>query len=92
MSEQFFFVTVFPQLYFDTVYCYDVYRVASSVVCPGGRSQCPQNQTCCPSTSGAYVCCPDPNVSTLYSLFTGIFSVLPNNCKLAVFVKGKEIR
>ena len=87
-----FLLLFFPQLCFDTVCCYDVYRVASSVVCPGGRSQCPQNQTCCPSTSGAYVCCPDPNVSILYSLFTGIFSILSKNCKLAVFVKGKEIR
>ena len=64
----------FPLQYFDTVYCYDVYRVASSVVCPGGRSHCPQNQTCCPSTRGGYLCCPDPNVSILYSLFTAILS------------------
>ena len=90
LSSCSFLLPFFPQHYFDTVYCY-VYRVASSVVCPGGRSQCPQNQTCCPSTSGAYVCCPDPNVSILYSLFTGIFSILPNNWKLAMFVKGKEI-
>ena len=81
----------FPQHYFDTVCCYDVYRVASSVVCPGGRSQCPQNQTCCPSTSGGYVCCPDPKVS-IFSSFLQPFRVLPNHCKCSdLFVKGDEI-
>ncbi|KAL8558870.1 hypothetical protein ACOMHN_054301 [Nucella lapillus] len=33
------------------------YRV-ESVVCPGGKMQCPDGNTCCEMSTGAYGCCP----------------------------------
>ena len=62
--------------YLDPVYHCGVCRVASNVVCPGGKSQCPQNQTCCQAASGSYVCCIYANVSTSCSLFTAILFCL----------------
>ena len=44
------------------------------MVCPGGKSQCPQNQTCCQAASGSYVCCIYANVSTSCLLFAAILS------------------
>lgn len=32
------------------------------VVCPGGKSWCPVNSTCCLVMSGKYGCCPAPHV------------------------------
>ena len=34
--------------------------------CPGGKSSCSDNATCCPLPSGGYGCCPLPNVSIEY--------------------------
>jgi hypothetical protein len=34
---------------------------AKNVVCPGGKSQCPEDNTCCKLVSGDYGCCPLPN-------------------------------
>ena len=34
-----------------------------NVVCPGGKSECPDGNTCCQLSSGQYGCCPLPNVS-----------------------------
>ena len=36
----------------------------TSVVCPGGTSQCPDGETCCLLSSGQYGCCPFPDVRT----------------------------
>ncbi|XP_028989709.1 granulin b [Betta splendens] len=33
---------------------------SSSVMCPGGRSRCPDGFTCCQLTGGDYGCCPYP--------------------------------
>lgn len=33
------------------------------VICPDGRSQCPDGSTCCELPSGKYGCCPMPHVS-----------------------------
>ncbi|XP_069337618.1 progranulin isoform X1 [Eulemur rufifrons] len=35
--------------------------VSTSVLCPDGRSQCPDGSTCCELPSGKYGCCPMPN-------------------------------
>ena len=34
---------------------------STSIVCPGGHSQCPTGNTCCRLSSGQYGCCPLPN-------------------------------
>ena len=36
--------------------------------CPGGKSSCQDNATCCVLPSGGYGCCPLPNVSIKYML------------------------
>ena len=36
-------------------------KKVSSVICPGGRSQCPDKNTCCPIGGDQYGCCPQPN-------------------------------
>ena len=33
----------------------------SNVVCPDGQSECPDGNTCCKLSSGAYGCCPLPS-------------------------------
>ena len=33
-----------------------------NVVCSDKKSECPDNTTCCQMQSGAYACCPLPNV------------------------------
>ena len=35
-------------------------RPVNNVVCPGGRSQCPDGNTCCKLSSGQWGCCPLP--------------------------------
>ncbi|XP_029953604.1 granulin b [Salarias fasciatus] len=36
---------------------------AGSLLCPGGRSRCPQRSTCCLLSSGEYACCPYPQAT-----------------------------
>ena len=40
-----------------------------TVICPDGKSQCEDGQTCCQLASGAYGCCPLPKVSARWSLY-----------------------
>ncbi|KAG8505082.1 LOW QUALITY PROTEIN: Progranulin [Galemys pyrenaicus] len=35
----------------------------SGILCPDGRSRCPDGSTCCELSSGKYGCCPMPNAS-----------------------------
>jgi len=35
---------------------------SDDVVCPGGKAECPDGDTCCQMTSGQYGCCPFPKV------------------------------
>ncbi|XP_069111438.1 LOW QUALITY PROTEIN: extracellular matrix protein A-like [Argopecten irradians] len=36
-------------------------RPFRSVMCPGGKSECPDNNTCCKLSNGRYGCCPYPD-------------------------------
>ena len=37
-----------------------VSRKVVNIVCPDGKSQCTDDNTCCKSSSGGYRCCPAP--------------------------------
>uniref|UniRef100_A0A8C7ZWR7 Granulin b n=1 Tax=Oryzias sinensis TaxID=183150 RepID=A0A8C7ZWR7_9TELE len=39
------------------------FAAAASVVCPGGKSSCPNSFTCCLLTSGDFGCCPYPQAT-----------------------------
>jgi len=41
---------------------------ADTIVCPD-ESECADGQTCCQLSSGAYGCCPKPNVSSSYTMW-----------------------
>uniref|UniRef100_A0A1A8NME6 Granulin b n=1 Tax=Nothobranchius rachovii TaxID=451742 RepID=A0A1A8NME6_9TELE len=38
-------------------------KLAVAVICPGGKSSCPDAYTCCLLTSGEYGCCPYPDAT-----------------------------
>ena len=41
-------------------------KVESTVVCPGGGSQCPAGTTCCELSDGEYGCCPLTNAVVIH--------------------------
>ena len=62
----------------------------NKVVCPDGKSECPDGNTCCKLKSGNYGCCPLPkvksfvvNTDVLFILFAVKASLIYDNiqCK-----------
>ena len=61
----------------------------NSVVCPDGKSECADGQTCCLLNSGEYGCCPLPKVRHKFQI--NIFAHL-NQFEDAVTLIAPEIK
>ncbi|VDI48805.1 Hypothetical predicted protein [Mytilus galloprovincialis] len=46
-----------------------------SVMCPDGRSECSDGQTCCPLDGGKYGCCPIPDLICVYIRLSAVVTM-----------------
>uniref|UniRef100_A0A3Q3F0H4 Granulin b n=1 Tax=Labrus bergylta TaxID=56723 RepID=A0A3Q3F0H4_9LABR len=63
--------------------CVSAASAVTSVTCPGGRSSCPDQYTCCLLLSGDYGCCPYPEVK-LVKLLSKNFRSGTESCQILV--------